>query len=90
MEKLKIIDRLDTKLLNLKSGDHFIIDMNLEGRRFYEVKLGYKHGKIKPIYGVSGFKKVVVVELKKLIAKAHHNAIKCDKFYKKLERKKAA
>ena len=87
--KLQIIDRLDTKLLNVKSGDRFIVEIDLEGRRFCEVRMGYKYGKVKAIYGNGLFKKMTANKLKKLLANNYWNSAGCDAFYKALENGKA-
>tara|TARA_R110000787_G_scaffold123036_1_gene233948 strand:- start:14 stop:316 length:303 start_codon:yes stop_codon:yes gene_type:complete len=90
MPKVKIIDRLDTKLLNLKSGDRFIVDINLEGRRFCEIRMGYKHGKIKALFGNGFFKRMPACELRKLLADAYWRDARCDAFYKALAKGRKA
>jgi hypothetical protein len=84
-KKLEVISRLDKKLLNLKSGDHFIIDLNHQGRRFCEVKIGYKHGRIKPIFESTGTR-VTANKLKKKLADTYWQEARTDATYKAWEK----
>jgi len=73
----------DTKLLNLKSGDRFIADLNLnDGRRYYEIRMGYKYAKVKAVYADMQFKKISAKKLKALIKSNYWAWAKADAFYK--------
>lgn len=83
-KKLQVIDKLDKKLLSLKSGDHFIIEMYLDGMRFCEIKMGYKHARIKPLFQKTATR-MSASKLKNKLADTYWCAAKSEATYKAWE-----
>jgi len=72
----------NTKLLNLKSGDRFIADLNLnDGKRYYEIRMGYKYAKVRAIYSDMQFKRISARKLKELIKSNYWAWAKADAFH---------
>lgn len=76
----------DHKLLSLKSGDKFIADLNLnDGKRYYEIRMGYKYAKVKSIYSDIQFKRISAKKIKDLLAANYWSWAKADALYKALD-----
>lgn len=85
-KKLEIVDKLDKKLLNLKSGDNFIVEMYLGGTRLCEIKMGYKYAKVKSLFGSPLSKKFSARKIKDLLAATYWCAARSDATYKAWEK----
>ncbi len=78
MSQVERILAYKVKLLKPRNGDKFTLPFYLDGWRECNIKLGYKWGTVKPLFGTTATKRYSVSSLKQELKNLYWYAARCD------------